>query len=354
MSQHFVNSETPTILVRHGDSSTWTTPETAAYHDESHLQTLLAADPSHIPGVMAGAVVVRELPTSAGPIDLCVIGVDGSVTVVECKLAKTSEHRRTIVGQVVDYASALRADGIESFYDRWTASGGADLDDLLDRESAEALRDNFASGRINLCLAVDQIDADIRRLIEYLNQVTTSEIMVTALQLVYARHGSTEILIPSTFGAEIAASKSSPRTRRDPWTWESFIDALSNPVDREIAEDLRQRLDSTPLIGGHERLWFGSRPGGGVFFHPHGERYSPFQLWQNSTHQLRVFGNWRQWNALSAELFAELAIVLGQSHVEGPKGVAATELEIDRFWKTVLRCNRLINGPGGTTVAKTD
>ncbi|GCE44891.1 hypothetical protein Rhow_000517 [Rhodococcus wratislaviensis] len=48
---------------------------------------------------------------------------------------------------------------------------------------------------------------DLRRLVEYLNQITHDEVQVTALQLTCARHGDLENLIPSTYGGEIAAAK---------------------------------------------------------------------------------------------------------------------------------------------------
>ncbi len=104
----------PAILVRAIGSDQWTTPETSAYENEAPLQALLATDPGRIPGVPSNAVAVQELPTSAGPVDVCVIAPDGTITVVECKLAKNSEKRRMVGGQVIDYASALRAEGVKA------------------------------------------------------------------------------------------------------------------------------------------------------------------------------------------------------------------------------------------------
>lgn len=333
------------ILVRaFGSNSGWTEPETSAYQNESHLQELLANDPARLPGVPEGAFAVRELSTSAGPIDIGVVHPDGELTVVECKLSKNSEKRRMVIGQVIDYAAALRADGAKVFHERWAQRGGEDLDGFLNPEASSQLDENIDSGQINLCLAVDQIDDDLRRLIEYLNLVSRDEVKVTALQLAYAKHGDLEILIPSTFGAELAAAKSTKRTKPTPWTWNEFVASLVNPSDVAIAEDLSNRLEETETLGSHGKLWFGSNPRGGIFFHIHGQRYAPFQLWRNNAGELQVFGNWRVWENLRGDQrFADVAIALGQVHTGGASGVAASTIEIDRLWEAAIECDRALN-----------
>jgi hypothetical protein len=336
----------PTLYVRQADSgSPWSTPETSAYSSESELQALLAADPTQVPGVEEGAVAVRELPTEAGPIDVCVVSRDGTVTVVECKLSKNSEPRRMVIGQVIDYASALRSGGVRTFRESWSGRGGADLDDMLDPSAVEALERNIGDGRIDLCLAVDRIDDDFRRLVEYLNLVTRDEVMVTALQLTYVRHGSLEILIPSTFGTEIARVKAPRRAKGIDWTWEDFVDSLSDQSDKLLAAELSRRLHATPSTGRYPKMWFGKNPQGGIFFHIHGERYAPFQVWRNSAGQLRLFGNWRVWGAIANDVrFAELAEVMGQDHQGGASSVIAASLDLDKFWAVATECDAAING----------
>ena len=332
------------ILVRKADSGgPWVDPETKAYDNEAHLQVLLAKDPDRLPGVSAGAMAVCELPTSAGPIDVCVIEPTGEITVVECKLSTNSEKRRMVIGQVIDYAAALRVDGPASVRASWVQKGGMAIDEFLDPEALAALDQNIEQGRINLCLAVDLIDEDLRRLIEYLNLVSVDDVRVTALQLRYARHGDLEILIPSTFGSELAEG-TGQRVKRAPWTWPGFIGSLRSESDREFAELVRSRAESAAPIGPRDRLWFGTKPGGGIFVHISGQRYAPFQLWSNSAGELRIFGNWRSWPKLqNDERFAELAKLLGQSHEGGSKGFPASQLDLDEFWTVAEDCDRAIN-----------
>lgn len=47
---------------------------------------MLAASPHWVPGVPEGSLIVRELHTSAGPVDVAIVSPRGALTVVECKL----------------------------------------------------------------------------------------------------------------------------------------------------------------------------------------------------------------------------------------------------------------------------
>ena len=335
------------ILIRQADGTfaQWTQPETSAYENESHLQEVLASHPTQIPGVVEGSIAVREFHTSAGPIDICVLSPNGRVTVVECKLEKNSEKRRMVVGQLIDYASALRSDGVKRFRETWSSKSDGDLDSYLDPDAVLELETSISAGRINLCLAVDQIDEDIQRLVEYLNLITADSVMVTALQLAYAKLGSIEVLIPSTFGAEIAHSKKAGSTEKsEKWTWDTFIDSLIDDGDKAFANELHQRVMAHGAVGGHQPLWFGTRPKGSIFFHIHRARYAPFGLWINSNNRLGVYGTWRQWQALrDDERFSELAKLFGQALGQRLQVVQVDNIDIDELWRVAVDCDLAIN-----------
>src|SRR5687767_1384759 len=97
------------ILIREEEG--WKAVEPVRFANEDALQALLKASPEIIPADPQGAALetvwCREFPTDAGPIDLLGVGSDSSVTIMECKLARNQEIRREVVGQVLDYASAL-------------------------------------------------------------------------------------------------------------------------------------------------------------------------------------------------------------------------------------------------------
>jgi hypothetical protein len=239
------------------------------------MQDLLAADPSRVPGVGGDAMAVRELSTEAGPVDVCILNGDGDITVVECKLASNPERRRMVVGQVLDYAAAIWTAGPDEFVAAWRARGGNDLAEELPPDAYQRMRSHVGEGRIHLCLAVDLIDAELRRLIEFLNRVTRPGVMVTASQLTYARHGDVEILIPTTFGAELAAAKHRERTSGDRWSRERFLEAIDNDRGRLQVERLFERLDQlADRLGPNEPLWFGAYPNGGIYLQPYGVHYA--------------------------------------------------------------------------------
>lgn len=73
----------------------WLEPSEKGYGREADLQQILGEHPQLIPGVTEGAVACREFRSGAGPADLVVVGPEGDVTLVECKLASNRQvqHR---------------------------------------------------------------------------------------------------------------------------------------------------------------------------------------------------------------------------------------------------------------------
>ena len=139
------------ILVRRvGSDAAWSSSEISTYDNEGHLQALLVADPTRVPGVTHEASAVAELSTSGGPIDGSIVESDGCLTVVECKLASNSERRRMVIGQVIDYASAIWMDGEESFFRAWQARGGSELTEMLAPDALADLNRNIVEARMNL------------------------------------------------------------------------------------------------------------------------------------------------------------------------------------------------------------
>ncbi len=331
------------LLVRRAGSA-WAEPESSAYENEAHLQEILAADPSQIPGVDAAPLTAIELPTAGGFVDVCVVGRNGSITVVECKLASNSERRRMVIGQVIDYAAAIWLDGADAFLASWERCAGKDLAVELDAEALEALRASITEGRIDLCLAVDKIDSDLRRLVEYLNQVTAPEVRVTSLQLSYAKHGDVEILIPSTFGGEIAEAKARKSDRVVRWTVETFLAALASDDDRARATELFKRVEDLEQLGEKEPFYCGEFPGGGIYISPHGLSYAPIWLSINTQQKLMVTASWNWFaDVRHHEGFAPLAQLMGLDHNEPPKGRQLASFDPEDLWAAIVACDLAIN-----------
>lgn len=317
------------IIVRTEGDLEWSAPEIAAYRQEAHLQAILADDPSHVPGVDSDAFTVCEMSIGGGRIDVCAVGRDGSITVVECKLESNSEHKRRVIGQVVDYASAIWDARVDGFLEAWITCGGADLRAELEHDAWERLEASISEARINLCLVVDQIDAHLRRLVEFLNLASHPDIAVTALQLGYASHAGVEILIPATFGGELARAKATTPKTLD-WCKESFVDACATTADRAFVERLYELSNHSD---NRMPVQYGKHTTGGVFFYPTRSKRAPFQLFRGNDGEILLRGNWQQYPSIHRhEGFAPIAEFLGQSIQEKYEDVPVVELDADATW----------------------
>jgi hypothetical protein len=334
-------TDSSNILVRRAGDEDWTAPESSRYDREDHLQQVVAASPHWVPGVPEGALSIREFTTSAGPVDVMIVAPDGALTAVECKLESNPEKRRTVIGQLIDYTSAVWRAGPDRFIDQWKFRADTSLESALAPEALGELRSRIATGTIALCWVVDRIDDDLRRLIEYLNELTRDQVAVTALQLAYARHGELEILIPSTYGGEIAAAKATHSGRRsENWSRESFAEAVEDPGDRALLARLFELADRNAQatgLGEKRRLTFGSRPGGAIFFYPYGLWNATFKLAIRDG-RLTIAGCWQRFPQVAQHPgFAELAALLGQKESGPTKFVPIAGYDPDALWKLAER-----------------
>jgi hypothetical protein len=200
------------ILIRQSDG-TWREATYAGYALEGDLQSILAAHPDLIPGVELGARTCREFQSEVGPADIVVVGAEGELTLVECKLAANPQIRREIVGQMFDYASRLWNMDVDDFAARWhnrtqDSLFGEGYDD--DLPLREAVARNLADGRFRIVLAVDEINPALKRMVEYLNFMSGPSTSVIAVEYSRLTQEGIEILMPRIYGQELAEAKSVP------------------------------------------------------------------------------------------------------------------------------------------------
>ncbi|QNK83248.1 hypothetical protein [Nakamurella sp. PAMC28650] len=238
------------MLVR-VDGGQWSSPDTLGYTSESDLQKLLAEQPGLLPGVTEGARAVTEFGTRVGPSDIVVVGVDGDITVVECKLASNEEARRKIVGQVFDYDARMWKMPLTEFEARWSQRAGDAFDSWLAPAGREQLESNLSAGRFRLILAVDTISEDLRRLVEYLNAHTLDSVQVLAIELSIAHAGNVDVLIPTVYGIEPVESVDRARAGQSSrWTVKDLIEwCANNSKDLAIAvETFLNRLQTAGCL----------------------------------------------------------------------------------------------------------
>jgi len=233
----------------------WTSPTESGYVSEDHLQAMIDEFPELLPGVSPDSYVCREFSTDSGPIDNLIINAkDGSLTLVECKLAKNPEVRRKILGQIIDYAASLSRLDFEEFHQRWRERGGVDLTAI---ETAKgplslAVTSNLETARFTLLLAVDEINEPLKQMVEYIQNKTDSSTRVALIEL--ARHitGDVEILIPQTYGYEALKPQTAARSDREPWSKDEYVAWLlaNEPTSVALFERLMMDLEPRGFVWG--------------------------------------------------------------------------------------------------------
>lgn len=122
-----------------------------------------------------------ELGTNAGPIDILFVNENGLLTIVECKLWKNPDARRTVVGQILDYAKELSQ---WSYSDLQKSLNGPQKEgaDLLIKkvsENVESLDEidfidnvskNLKRGRFLLLIVGDGIRENVMQITNFLQE----------------------------------------------------------------------------------------------------------------------------------------------------------------------------------------
>jgi hypothetical protein len=238
------------VLIRRTGGA-WEPPSVTAYENEAELQALVVESPGLV-GASASVVALPEfaLP-NAGSLDVLLIDLDGSITLVEAKLNRNPEIRRAVVGQLLGYAGGLwgmsyddldavvRARTNSSLVERAVVVAGEE--EVDPEEFRSRVAGNLDKGTFRLVFAVDEITEDLKRAVEYLNSHTNSSLEVVVLECQYARVEGIEILLPNSFGEESARRKQSAPTSTTRWNETTFFEALEM---RASAEERRlfQRL----------------------------------------------------------------------------------------------------------------
>ncbi|TET22989.1 MAG: hypothetical protein E3J71_04025 [Candidatus Stahlbacteria bacterium] len=231
------------IMVRSKGEKGWKPLDESHYDSEAHLQELLNKDISLIPIEPPLLTCASEfgLPGS-GATDIVAVDQDGAITIVECKLAKSHEVRRMVIGQLLEYAAFLTKMPVDDFLERFDELAKAPLfgtlaeklEDFEESMFKENLADNLKQGRFTLIVAVDSINEELREIILYLN--AHSDCTVGALELEYFKDDKRELLVPRLYGGpevKEATGKQRPTAKRRKWDEVSFFEEA-----RKLGDDL--------------------------------------------------------------------------------------------------------------------
>ena len=185
-------------------------------------------------------------------VDHLFVDQDAVPTLVEVKRGSSPETRRTVVGQMLEYAAhAARTWSAEELRDAFEKSAGKRglnpaevLGELLQADEEpdagrfwEAAAANLAASRLRLLFASDAIPDSLERVVEFLN-AQMPDIEVLAVEIKQFRGESTQTLVPRVLGRTAAPSSRNRAGRSPKLTRQSFLDGFTDGELREAADRL--------------------------------------------------------------------------------------------------------------------
>lgn len=220
---------------------------------ESDFQALLADYPKLLAGDQLSPdspirwlLVRREagIPDSEDSgarwaVDHLFLDQDAVPTLVEVKRSSDSRLRREVIGQMLDYAANAvvywPVSEVRAMFSSACESRGVEPDAVIaqflqDEEDPEVfwgkLKTNLQAGRVRLMFVADSIPAEIRRIVEFLNeQMDPAEVL--AVEIKRYEGGGVAAVVPRLIGRTAEAERrKSPGRTTTLWTKESFFDAV--------------------------------------------------------------------------------------------------------------------------------
>lgn len=236
------------------------------FDTEDILQALIADHPELLDGeqIRPGdprrwLLVTREKGIADAPdsanrwsVDHLLLDQDAVPTFVEVKRSSNSEIRRSVVGQMLDYAAhATKTMGMAAVRRDFEAGHGDKADDaLLDFLQLDAdtdqdaivqafwgqLATNLAAKRVRLLFVADRIPDELARVVEFLNEQMPG-IEVLAVEIKQFQGATLRTLVPQVIGRTAAPPppRPGPRTRL---TMEQFCEQLPDRTAVHAAEQL--------------------------------------------------------------------------------------------------------------------
>lgn len=233
-----------------------------AHHPE--LLAALAGDGSELTLVSREAAVPADQSASRRwSLDHLFLDQKGVPVLVEVKRASDTRARREVVAQALEYAANAVAywpvEMLRSAFEESARGQGADADEalaaFLGAEEASgfwpAVEANLRAGRIRIAIVADAIPAELRRIIEFLNeQMRPAEMLAVEIEHHTAENGL-RLLIPRLIGrtarsegAKSTALQTKPTSLEE---WLSDLEQARGAAVRKAAEKVLDWSEASGL-----------------------------------------------------------------------------------------------------------
>ena len=185
-------------------------------------------------------------------LDRLLIDQDAMPTLVETKRSNNTEIRRSVVGQMLDYAAFARrtwkVDDIRRAFEEVEKDAGRNANDalfeLLQSESDPDVNDfwqrvetNLRAARMRLLFVADDIPDELAHVVEFLNEQMPG-IEVLAVEIKQYRGKSGKTLVPRVIGRTAAISDKASASSRKRMSRDEFFAQMPGPQVRQAAERL--------------------------------------------------------------------------------------------------------------------
>lgn len=292
------------------DQQTLVSLKEHAYESEDLLQTLLAKYPSLLAGDQINPKAPRkwllvkretEVPDEEGgsgrwSIDHLFLDQEGVPTLVEVKRSTDTRIRREVVGQMLDYAANgvkyWPVEDVQRFFEE-TCGSEVDPETAVDQLTGVVgswdsfwimVKLNLKAGRIRMIFVADEIPAELRRVVEFLNeQMDPAEVLAVEIKQFVGQNTNTRTLVPRLIGQTAEAEErkrvSGSRSKRQ-WDEASYFSEMGAKNGPEAVKIARRVLDwaNTNVT----RIWWGQGAENGSFIpvlEVNGEKFLPFALY---------------------------------------------------------------------------
>ena len=264
------------------------------YDSEALLQNLIARYPNLLAGNQIDSVTPRRwlliaremsLPADEGganrwAVDHLFLDQDAIPTIVEVKRSTDTRIRREVVGQMLDYAANAVVywpiERLRSTFETTCTVQGRDpaeelaafLENGADNDFDtfwQRAKTNLQAGRVRLVFVADEIPAELRRIVEFLNeQMDPAEVLAVEIKQYVGQELKT--LVPRVIGqtAETQRKKTVATSPRRKWDGAQFMEELGarrGKAEVEIAQAILSWARSRGL-----RIWWGEGKKDGSFF----------------------------------------------------------------------------------------
>jgi hypothetical protein len=201
----------------------WELSSPQPFQDEAALHRLIQENIQLLPvaGTPRLTVLGSEIQLGTGYADILAVESSGRPAIIEVKLGSNPEARRAIVSQIIAYAAFLRGFDVESLEQGplRRALADADYGSILEAVQAQdqegavdadsfnaSLQGYLDQGNFRLVLVLDEVSAELERVVAYLDAITIQALTIDLIDLkVYDVNGA-QVASPQRVSPDVSAT----------------------------------------------------------------------------------------------------------------------------------------------------